>query len=40
MIIVVDEYDQEHQFDGDELTSAAQQAILFLQEHDKENKEF
>ena len=29
-----------HYFEGDDLTSPEQQAILFLQEQDKEEREF
>ena len=29
-----------HYFNGDELTSAAQQAVLFLQELDRQEREF
>ena len=32
MIIIVDEYDEEHEFFGDELTSAISEAIIYLQE--------
>lgn len=32
MIIIVDEYDEEHEFNGNELTSAVSEAIIYLQE--------
>ena len=40
MVHVITEDGDIHDFEGDELTSPAQQAILFLQEQDKEEREF